>query len=221
MEIVKMMNLKKTYNTGEVEVLALKKINLSIQEGEFVSIIGTSGSGKSTLLKIMGGLISPTEGEVFVRNRRLSTMSDDELAIFRRRNIGFIFQNFNLLDVLNVYENILFPIRLDQQIVDSEFLKNVVKELGIENKLFLMPSRLSGGEQQRVAIARALITKPAIILADEPTGNLDSKTSLEVMKLFQEMAYKFHQTMLIVTHDSKVANMAERTICIEDGEIKI
>lgn len=221
MEIVKVTNLKKTYNTGEVEVLALKKIDLSIQEGEFVSIIGTSGSGKSTLLKIMGGLVLPTEGEVIVRNMRLNTMSDDELTIFRRRNIGFIFQNFNLLDMLNVYENILFPIRLEQQIVDSEFLKNVVKELGIENKLFLMPSQLSGGEQQRVAIARALITKPAIILADEPTGNLDSKTSLEVMKLFQEMAYKFHQTILIVTHDSKVANMADRTICIEDGEIKI
>lgn len=220
MEIVKIMNLKKIYNTGEVEVLALKKIDLSIQEGEFVSIIGTSGSGKSTLLKIMGGLVLPTEGEVIVRNMRLNTMSDDELTIFRRRNIGFIFQNFNLLDMLNVYENILFPIRLDQQIVDYEFLKNVVKELGIENKLFLMPSQLSGGEQQRVAIARALITKPAIILADEPTGNLDSKTSLEVMKLFQEMAYKFHQTILIVTHDSKVANMADRTICIEDGEIK-
>lgn len=221
MEIVKVTNLKKTYNTGEIEVLALKKIDLSIQEGEFVSIIGTSGSGKSTLLKIMGGLVLPTEGEVIVRNMRLNTMSDDELTIFRRRNIGFIFQNFNLLDMLNVYENILFPIRLDQQIVDSEFFENVVKELGIENKLFLMPSQLSGGEQQRVAIARALITKPAIILADEPTGNLDSKTSLEVMKLFQEMAYKFHQTILIVTHDSKVANMADRTICIEDGEIKI
>lgn len=221
MEIVKITNLKKTYNTGEIEVLALKKIDLSIQEGEFVSIIGTSGSGKSTLLKIIGGLVLPTEGEVIVRNMRLNTMSDDELTIFRRRNIGFIFQNFNLLDMLNVYENILFPIRLDQQIVDSEFFENVVKELGIENKLFLMPSQLSGGEQQRVAIARALITKPAIILADEPTGNLDSKTSLEVMKLFQEMAYKFHQTILIVTHDSKVANMADRTICIEDGEIKI
>ena len=219
MGVVEVRNLKKTYQNGSIEVRALKRISIKIEEGEFVSIIGASGSGKSTLLKILGGLERPSEGEVKIRNLNLSDMSEDELAIFRRRNIGFVFQNYNLLDTLNVRENILFPIKIDGGEVDVTLLKSIGEELGITDKLFQMPEYLSGGEQQRVAIARALITKPAIILADEPTGNLDSETSFEVMKLFQKMAYKFNQTMVIVTHDKKIAEMADRIICIKDGEL--
>ncbi len=219
MGVVEVRNLKKTYQNGSIEVRALKRISIKIEEGEFVSIIGASGSGKSTLLKILGGLERPSEGEVKIRNLNLSDMSEDELAIFRRRNIGFVFQNYNLLDTLNVRENILFPIKIDGGEVDVTLLKSIGEELGITDKLFQMPEYLSGGQQQRVAIARALITKPAIILADEPTGNLDSETSFEVMKLFQKMAYKFNQTMVIVTHDKKIAEMADRIICIKDGEL--
>lgn len=219
MGVVEVRNLKKTYQNGSIEVRALKRISIKIEEGEFISIIGASGSGKSTLLKILGGLERPSEGEVKIRNLNLSDMSEDELAIFRRRNIGFVFQNYNLLDTLNVRENILFPIKIDGGEVDVTLLKSIGEELGITDKLFQMPEYLSGGQQQRVAIARALITKPAIILADEPTGNLDSETSLEVMKLFQKMAYKFNQTMVIVTHDKKIAEMADRIICIKDGEL--
>ncbi len=219
MGVVEVRNLKKTYQNGSIEVRALKRISIKIEEGEFISIIGASGSGKSTLLKILGGLERPSEGEVKIRNLNLSDMSEDELAIFRRRNIGFVFQNYNLLDTLNVRENILFPIKIDGGEVDVTLLKSIGEELGITDKLFQMPEYLSGGQQQRVAIARALITKPAIILADEPTGNLDSETSFEVMKLFQKMAYKFNQTMVIVTHDKKIAEMADRIICIKDGEL--
>lgn len=219
MGVVEVRNLKKTYQNGSIEVRALKRISIKIEEGEFVSIIGASGSGKSTLLKILGGLERPSEGEVKIRNLILNDMSEDELAIFRRRNIGFVFQNYNLLDTLNVRENILFPIKIDGGEVDVTLFKNIGEELGITDKLFQMPECLSGGQQQRVAIARALITKPAIILADEPTGNLDSETSFEVMKLFQKMAYKFNQTMVIVTHDKKIAEMADRIICIKDGEL--
>ena len=219
MGVVEVRNLKKTYQNGSIEVRALKRISIKIEEGEFVSIIGASGSGKSTLLKILGGLERPSEGEVKIRNLNLSDMSEDELAIFRRRNIGFVFQNYNLLDTLNVRENILFPIKIDGGEVDVTLLKSIGEELGITDKLFQMPEYLSGGQQQRVAIARALITKQAIILADEPTGNLDSETSFEVMKLFQKMAYKFNQTMVIVTHDKKIAEMADRIICIKDGEL--
>lgn len=219
MGVVEVRNLKKTYQNGSIEVRALKRISIKIEEGEFVSIIGASGSGKSTLLKILGGLERPSEGEVKIRNLNLSDMSEDELAIFRRRNIGFVFQNYNLLDTLNVRENILFPIKIDGGEVDVTLLKSIGEELGITDKLFQMPEYLSGGQQQRVAIARALITKPAIILADEPTGNLDSETSFEVMKLFQKMAYKFNQTMVIVTHNKKIAEMADRIICIKDGEL--
>lgn len=219
MGVVEVRNLKKTYQNGSIEVRALKRISIKIEEGEFISIIGASGSGKSTLLKILGGLERPSEGEVKIRNLNLSDMSEDELAIFRRRNIGFVFQNYNLLDTLNVRENILFPIKIDGGEVDVTLLKSIGEELGITDKLLQMPEYLSGGQQQRVAIARALITKPAIILADEPTGNLDSETSFEVMKLFQKMAYKFNQTMVIVTHDKKIAEMADRIICIKDGEL--
>jgi len=219
MEILKTINLKKTYKSGEIEVRALERINLSIQAGEFISVIGASGSGKSTLLKILGGLDDPTEGEVMIRNNRLSDMTENELTIFRRRNIGFVFQHYNLLDTLNVYDNIIFPIRLDNGVVEQKFIASVAAALGINEKLSQMPDQLSGGQQQRVAIARALITKPAIILADEPTGNLDSRTSTEVMELFQKMAQEFKQTMVIVTHDSRVADMADRIVCIEDGKM--
>ncbi len=219
MGIVETRNLKKTYQNGSIEVRALKRISMKIEEGEFVSIIGASGSGKSTLLKILGGLEVPSEGEVRIRNLTLNSMSEDELAVFRRRNIGFVFQNYNLLDTLNVRENILFPIKIDCNEVDVNFFNSIVDELGITDKLLQMPEYLSGGQQQRVAIARALITKPAIILADEPTGNLDSETGLEVMKLFQKMAHKFNQTMIMVTHDMKIAEMADRIICIKDGEL--
>jgi len=219
MEILKTINLKKTYKSGEIEVRALERINLSIQAGEFISVIGASGSGKSTLLKILGGLDNPTEGEVMIRDNRLSDMTENELTIFRRRNIGFIFQHYNLLDTLNVYDNIIFPIRLDNGVVEQKFIASVAAALGINEKLSQMPDQLSGGQQQRVAIARALITKPAIILADEPTGNLDSRTSTEVIELFQKMAQEFKQTMVIVTHDSRVADMADRIVCIEDGKM--
>lgn len=219
MGVVEVRNLKKTYQNGSIEVRALKRISIKIEEGEFVSIVGASGSGKSTLLKILGGLEQPSEGEVKIRNLNLNDMSEDELAIFRRRNIGFVFQSYNLLDMLNVRENILFPIKIDGGEVDATLLKSIVEELDITDKLFQMPEYLSGGQQQRVAIARALITKPAIILADEPTGNLDSETSFEVMKLFQKMAHKFDQTMVIVTHDKKIAEMADRIITIKDGEL--
>jgi len=219
MEILKTINLKKTYKSGEIEVRALERINLSIQAGEFISVIGASGSGKSTLLKILGGLDNPTEGEVMIRDNRLSDMTENELTIFRRRNIGFVFQQYNLLDTLNVYDNIIFPIRLDNGVVEQKFIASVATALGINEKLSQMPDQLSGGQQQRVAIARALITKPAIILADEPTGNLDSRTSTEVMELFQKMAQEFNQTMVIVTHDSRVADMADRIVNIEDGKI--
>lgn len=219
MGILETRNLKKIYKNGSIEVRALKRISIKIEEGEFVSIVGASGSGKSTLLKILGGLEQPSEGEVKIRNLNLNDMSEDELAIFRRRNIGFVFQSYNLLDMLNVRENILFPIKIDGGEVDATLLKSIVEELDITDKLFQMPEYLSGGQQQRVAIARALITKPAIILADEPTGNLDSETSFEVMKLFQKMAHKFDQTMVIVTHDKKIAEMADRIITIKDGEL--
>jgi len=219
MEILKTINLKKTYKSGEIEVRALERINLSIQAGEFISVIGASGSGKSTLLKILGGLDNPTEGEVMIRDNRLSDMTENELTIFRRRNIGFVFQHYNLLDTLNVYDNIIFPIRLDNGVVEQKFIASVAAALGINEKLSQMPDQLSGGQQQRVAIARALITKPAIILADEPTGNLDSRTSTEVIELFQKMAQEFKQTMVIVTHDSRVADMADRIVCIEDGKM--
>jgi len=218
-EILKTINLKKIYKDGDLEVRALDKINISIPKGEFISIVGTSGSGKSTLLKMLGGLETPTSGEVLVQNHLLSQMTEDERSRFRRRNVGFVFQHFNLLDTLNIYENIMFPLRLDGENVEQGFVGKIVVSLGLADKLMQMPDQLSGGQQQRVAIARALVAKPAIILADEPTGNLDSQTTVEVMVLFREMAKEFNQTMIIVTHDLRVAEMASRMIQIKDGKI--
>ena len=190
-----------------------------MEEGEFVAIVGTSGSGKSTLLNMLGGLDRPTSGSVVVRGKELMQMKDEQLTIFRRRNVGFVFQNYNLLPILNVYENIVYPIEIDGSKVDKEFVKQIIHNLGFERKLKNMPNNLSGGQQQRVAIARALATKPAIILADEPTGNLDSKTSMDVILLMQSISREFNQTILMITHNEEIAQMADRIIRIEDGKI--
>ena len=194
-------------------------MTLSIEKGEFVAIVGTSGSGKSTLLNMIGGLDVPTSGKVIVDGRELSTLKDEQLTIFRRRKIGFIFQNYNLVPVLNVYENIVLPVELDGNKVDKKFMKEVVQMLGLEDKLNNMPNNLSGGQQQRVAIARALITKPAIVLADEPTGNLDSKTSAEVLGLIKRTSAEFRQTVVMITHNDDIARLADRIVRIEDGRI--
>ncbi|MDO4170855.1 MAG: ABC transporter ATP-binding protein [Lachnospiraceae bacterium] len=219
MKIVETKELRKIYGSGEKEVRALDGVNLSMQKGEFVAIIGSSGSGKTTLLNMIGGLDSPTSGEVIIYGVSLEGMDQEELTVFRRRNIGFVFQNYNLVPVLNVYENIVLPLKLDGKKVDQEFLQEIALELGIEEKLYQMPNALSGGQQQRVAIARALITKPVIILADEPTGNLDSKTSGTVISLMRKMVERFHQTMSIVTHNEEIAALADRIIRIEDGKV--
>lgn len=211
--------LTKTYGKGENQVHALKQVSLAVEEGEFVAIVGTSGSGKSTLLNLLGGLDRPTDGTVTMRGKELFQMKDEELTIFRRRNIGFVFQNYNLVPVLNVYENIVLPIELDGLKPDQEFIDAIIKSLGLTSKLTVMPNSLSGGQQQRVAIARALSTKPAVILADEPTGNLDSKTSLDVILLMQTLSKKFNQTTMMITHNEEIAQMADRIIRIEDGEI--
>ena len=194
-------------------------VNFSVEDGEFVAVVGTSGSGKSTLLHMMGGLDTPTSGNVIVRDKELSKMNDEQLTIFRRRNIGFIFQNYNLVPILNVYENIVLPVELDGDTVDQKFLDEIVHLLGLEDKLKNMPNNLSGGQQQRVAIARALITKPAIVLADEPTGNLDSKTSAEVLGLIKRTSAEFRQTVVMITHNNDIARLADRIVRIEDGKI--
>ncbi|NBI57346.1 ABC transporter ATP-binding protein [Lachnospiraceae bacterium] len=219
MEIVKTCGLKKYFVNGEYEVRALDGVDISIEEGEFTALVGSSGSGKSTLLNMLGGLDTPTEGDVLIRGQSLKTMKRDEKTIFRRRNIGFVFQQFNLVPVLNVYENIILPLRLDGLTPDEVFLKKIIQTLGIEDKMGQMPSTLSGGQQQRAAIARALSVKPAIILADEPTGNLDSRASMEVAGLLKTCAVHFHQTVILVTHDEEVAQMADRILPIEDGKI--
>ena len=217
--IVETRSLKKYYQMGENTVKALDGVDFCVNDQEFVAIIGKSGSGKSTLLHMLGGLDVPTEGEVLVEGKCLLGLKKEQLAIFRRRKIGFIFQNYNLVPMLNVYENIVLPVELDGDIVDQKFMDNVVMMLGLEDKLNNMPNNLSGGQQQRVAIARALITKPAIVLADEPTGNLDSKTSSEVIGLLKRTRVEFHQTIVMITHNDDIARLADRIIRIEDGKI--
>jgi len=219
MAILETKDLKKIYGSGENEAHALDGVSISVEEGEFVAIIGTSGSGKSTLLNMLGGLDRPTSGSVVVRGKELMQMKDEQLTIFRRRNVGFVFQNYNLLPILNVYENIVYPIEIDGSKVDKEFVRQIIHNLGLERKLKNMPNNLSGGQQQRVAIARALATKPAIILADEPTGNLDSKTSMDVILLMQSISRAFNQTILMITHNEEIAQMADRIIRIEDGKV--
>ena len=219
MNILQTTDLKKYYGTEPNITKALDGVTLSIEEGEFVAIVGTSGSGKSTLLNMMGGLDTPTSGSIKVKGKELSKLKDEQLTIFRRRNIGFIFQNYNLVPVLNVYENIVLPVELDGDTVDKRFMDEVVKMLALDGKLNSMPNNLSGGQQQRVAIARALVSKPAIILADEPTGNLDSKTSAEVLGLIKRTSAEFRQTVVMITHNDDIAQLADRIIRIEDGKI--
>lgn len=217
--IVEVKNLKKIYSLGENKVYALNGIDFSIEEGTFTAIVGRSGSGKSTLLNLLGALDAATEGKITIRGCDISALSPDKQTIFRRRNIGFVFQNFNLIPVLNVYENIVLPLRLDGRMVDTQFLELLLQTLGLAEKRFQMPNTLSGGQQQRVAIARALITRPAVVLADEPTGNLDSRTSLAVISLMKSLSEKFHQTLIAVTHSHEIAQMADQIIRIEDGKI--
>lgn len=219
MSILQVTELKKYYGAEPNMTKALDGVSLTINEGEFVAIVGTSGSGKSTLLNMMGGLDNPTSGKVEVRGKELSELNDEQLTIFRRRNIGFIFQNYNLVPVLNVYENIVLPVELDGDSVDQKFMDDVVGMLALKDKLNNMPNNLSGGQQQRVAIARALVSKPAIILADEPTGNLDSRTSSDVLGLLKVTSNKFNQTIVMITHNNEIAQLADRIIRIEDGRI--
>lgn len=241
MGILKAENLVKVYGQEPNMVKALDNIGIEINDGEFVAIVGTSGSGKSTLLNMLerrenmaskggfcgkstllnmlGGLDKPTSGEIIISNKKLSNMNDEELTIFRRRNIGFIFQNYNLVPILNVYENIVLPIELDGVKVDEKYVDSIINTLGLREKLNSMPNNISGGQQQRVAIARALATKPSLILADEPTGNLDSKTSMDVIGLLKTTSRKFNQTMIMITHNEEIAQLADRVIRIEDGKI--
>ena len=219
MSILETKDLKKYYGTEPNITKALDGVTLAVEQGEFVAIVGTSGSGKSTLLNMMGGLDVPTSGSVKVKGKDLSGLDDEQLTIFRRRNIGFIFQNYNLVPILNVYENIVLPVELDGDTVDKNFMEEVVQMLALGDKLQNMPNNLSGGQQQRVAIARALVSKPAIILADEPTGNLDSRTSSDVLGLLKATSQKFHQTIVMITHNSEIAQLADRIVRIEDGKI--
>jgi len=219
MEILRVENLIKHYGQGANIVRALDDVSISVKSGEFIAVVGTSGSGKSTLLHMLGGLDRPTSGKVIVADNDIFYMRDDELTIFRRRKIGFIFQSYNLVPILNVYENIVLPIGLDGGTVDVDYISNIIEVLGLSNKKSSLPNNLSGGQQQRVAIARALSTKPAIILADEPTGNLDTKTSGEVILLLKMMGERFKQTIVIITHNEEIAQTADRIIRIEDGEV--
>ena len=219
MEMIKAAGLKKYYVTDNYEVHALDGVSLSVEEGEFLAIFGTSGSGKTTLLQILGGLDEPTAGGVWIRGNSLKDMTEDERTIFRRRNIGFVFQQYNLIPVINVYENIVLPLRLDGAEIDEKLLEDIVRTLKIGEKLENFPEELSGGQQQRVAIARALMVKPAVLLCDEPTGNLDSVTSMEVISLLKTCAARFHQTVIVVTHQEAIAQMADRILRVEDGKL--
>lgn len=220
MSILQTTDLKKYYGIEPNVTYALDGVTIAVEQGEFIAVVGTSGSGKSTLLHMMGGLDVPTSGSVRVRNKELAEMNDEQLTIFRRRNIGFIFQNYNLVPILNVYENIVLPVELDGDMVDQKFMNEVVSMLGLEDKLYNMPNNLSGGQQQRAAIARALVTKPAIVLADEPTGNLDSRTSADVLGLLKRTSTEFNQTIVMITHNQEIAQLTDRIVRIEDGKIK-
>lgn len=219
MEVLKTESLKKYYNQSKVVVKAIDGVDITVSHGEFIAIVGSSGSGKSTLLNMLGGLDRPTDGSVFVDGKDIFSFKDEELTIFRRRKIGFVFQSYNLVPVLNVYENIVLPIELDGNDVDEEYVDSIITALGLKEKINSMPNQLSGGQQQRVAIARALATKPSIILADEPTGNLDSKTSQDVIGLLKVTGEKFNQTIVMITHNEEIAQTADRIIRIEDGHI--
>ncbi len=219
MAILETDDLRKIYGSGENKVYALDGVSITVEEGEFVAVVGTSGSGKSTLLNMIGGLDRPTSGSVKIRGKDLLKMGDEQLTIFRRRNIGFVFQNYNLLPVLNVYENIVYPIEIDGGKTDTDFIRRIIHTLGLEQKLKNMPNNLSGGQQQRVAIARAPAENPAITLADGATGNLDSKTSMDVILLMRSISKEFHQTTIMITHNEEIAQMADRIIRIEDGKV--
>lgn len=220
MKILEASQLKKYYGSGDTLLKALDGVDLSVESGEFVSIVGTSGSGKSTLLHMLGGLDRPTSGIVKVDGRDISRLKDEELTIFRRRKIGFVFQSYNLVPVLNVYENIVLPVELDGNEIDTDYVEDIIEVLGLEKKKYNLPSQLSGGQQQRVAIARAIASKPAILLADEPTGNLDSVTSQDVLSLLKVTSDRFGQTVVMITHNEEIAQLADRMIRIEDGRIK-
>ena len=219
MSVLQTVNLKKYYGTEPNIIRALGGVDFSVDEGEFVAVIGASGSGKSTLLNMMGGLDTPTSGRVIVRGQDLAGMDDEALTLFRRRNIGFVFQNYNLVPMLSVQENIVLPVELDRHTAERSFLEDIVSMLGLKDRLYAMPNTLSGGQQQRVAIARTLITKPAIILADEPTGSLDSQTSADVLELLRRSSRQFHQTVVMITHNDAIARLADRIVRIGDGRI--
>ncbi len=219
MPVLKTEKLNKIYGNGEAQVNALSYVDFEVEAGEFVSIVGTSGSGKTTLLHMLGGLDRPSSGKVFVGGKDIFTLKEDELTVFRRRKIGFVFQSYNLVPVLNIYENIILPVELDGETADKDYIMQLVNMLGLGSKLESLPSQLSGGQQQRAAIARALASKPAIILADEPTGNLDSKTSQDVLSLLKVTSEKFRQTIVMITHNEEIAQLADRIIRIEDGRI--
>lgn len=219
MSVLKTRELKKYYGSGDTLVKALDGVDLTVEQGEFVAIVGTSGSGKSTLLHMLGGLDRPTSGEVLVEQKDISRLKDEQLTIFRRRKIGFVFQSYNLVPVLNVYENVVLPVELDGNTVDETYVSDIIEILGLREKRFSLPSQLSGGQQQRAAIARALAAKPAILLADEPTGNLDSVTSQDVLSLLKVTSSRFGQTVVMITHNEEIAQMADRIVRIEDGKI--
>lgn len=219
MVILQAKNLRKVYGSGESEVAALDGVNLSVEKGEFLAIVGTSGSGKSTLLNLLGGLDVPTSGSVVMDGKQLELLSDDELTIFRRRKIGFVFQQFNLIPMLNVWENIILPLKLDNKRVDKMYIRDIIDILGLEKKCDSLPGQLSGGQQQRVSIARAMAIKPSVILADEPTGNLDSRTSQDVLGILKVTSEQYRQTIVMITHNAEIAQMADRIVRIEDGKI--